>query len=207
MLAALVVPMDEVRLLSEAFLTEKVALTPRTDVLGRSERALFEPFGIRAALFLLLERGDRVLGAMQLSWCGDSHVDVPGAELLELVRLHAGVAVDFVARTDEALTLSQNLSDTATLLARIHDPDELLRAMAAKVAEAVGSDWASVHLFDERLGELRRVAVHGFAEPPLETTHPARRAGVDAGADRERRTRGCTRCPTSPPRSGSIRKR
>lgn len=170
-LAALVVPMDEVRLLSEGFLTEKVAFTPRTDVLGPSERALFEPFGIRAALFLLLERGDRVLGAMQLSWCDVTPVDVPAPELLELVRLHAGVAVDFVARTDEAITLSQTLSDTATLLARIHDPDELLRAMAAKVAEAVGCDWASVHLFDERLRELRRVALHGFTQPPLETGH------------------------------------
>jgi len=168
---ALVVPMDDIRLVGEGFLDAKVVFTARTADLRPSERLLFQPFDIRAALFLLLERGGRVLGALQLSWC-EEEPPLPDADLLELIGMHVALAVDFLARTDEAITLSQNLSDTATLLARIHDPDELLRAVAAKVAEAVGTDWASVHLFDERSLRLRRVALHGFTEPPDEPQHP-----------------------------------
>lgn len=160
-LDTLLVPMDEMRLLRADFLTHKVALIERTSDLQAAERALFEPYGIAAVLFLLLERGDHVLGALQLSWCTDGPPALPPPDLTELVRLRVGLAVDFVARTDEAVALSQTLSDTATLLARIHDPDELLHAMARKVAEAVGCDWASVHLFDERSRQMRRAAMHG----------------------------------------------
>lgn len=166
MLDALLVPMDEMRLLREEFLTQKVALIASIDDLPASERALFAPYGVRAAFFLLLERGDHVIGALQLSWCGAAAPELPHPDLTELVRLHAGLAVDFVARTDEAYELSQTLSDTATLLARIHDPDELLHAMVGKIAETLGCDWASVHLYDEASRRMRRVAVHGFDAPP-----------------------------------------
>lgn len=166
---SLVVPMEDVRLLREGFLTDKVALIPHTDDLAADERAMFLPFGVRSAVFVLLERGARVLGALQLSWAEPERAHVPEPAVLELIRMHAGLGVDFLARTDEALTLSQNLSDTATLLARIHDPDELLRAMAGKVAEAVGCDWASVHLLDESTGAMRRAALYGFDATPPET--------------------------------------
>jgi signal transduction histidine kinase len=165
-LETLLVPMDEMRLLRAEFLTQKVALTPSVDELPASERALFAPYGIHAAFFLLLERGDHVIGALQLSWCSRTPPELPHPELTELVRLQTALAVDFVARTDEADALSQTLSDTATLLARIHDPDELLHAIVGKVAETLGCDWASVHLFDEGSRRMRRVAVHGFDAPP-----------------------------------------
>jgi signal transduction histidine kinase len=81
--------------------------------------------------------------------------------------MHAALGVDVLARTTDANELSQNLSDTATLLARIHDPDELLQAMAAKVAQAIGCDWAAVHLYDEASREMQRVAIHGSNEPAV----------------------------------------
>lgn len=167
-LEEIAVPMRRVRVLDEGFLTDKVRLVTRADPAADAGSEMFDGFGIEAALFLLLERGDHMLGALQLSWCGGADVRLPGSEILEAIRLHASLAVDFLARTDDALRLSTNLSETATLLASIHDPDVLLQAMAAKVAEAVGCDWASVHLLDGDGPELTRVALHGFATPPIE---------------------------------------
>ncbi|MEW6269608.1 MAG: GAF domain-containing sensor histidine kinase [Thermodesulfobacteriota bacterium] len=167
----LLVPMHEAPVANQQFMAEKVALVPRTAAIRPLGSAMFEPFGIESALFVLLERGQRILGALQLSWCDASRVRVPSAGVLDVVRTLAALAVDFVARTDDALGLSQNLSETATLLARMHDPDELLEAMAAKITEAVGCDWASVHLLENDASPMRRVAVHGFAVPPDD--HPA----------------------------------
>lgn len=167
LLPSLVVPMEGVRLLQEGFLETKVASVPRTDELEPDEARLMVPFGIGSAMFLLLERGERALGALQLSWCEPARVPVLDTEIRELMRMHAAFGVDFLARTTDAIELSQNLSDTATLLARIHDPAELLQAMAAKVAQAIGCDWAAVHLYDEGLRQMRRVAIHGSDEPAV----------------------------------------
>ena len=168
----IVLPMGDIRLLREGFLTTKIALVEHVDDLAPDEADMFVPYGLGSALFLLIERGARALGALQLSWCEPGRAHVPEQPFLDLIRMHIALGVDFLARTDEALTLSQNLAETATLLARIHDPDELLQAMARKIAEAVGCEWAAVHLFDERSGEMRRAAFHGFSPPPAETRAP-----------------------------------
>jgi signal transduction histidine kinase len=169
----LVVPMREVPIADERFLTEKMTLA-RTRELDPRTSMMFAPFGIEAVAFLLLERGPRILGALQLSWCDASRAKMPPRAIADILRTHAALGVDFVARTDDALRLSQNLSETATLLARINDPDELLQAMAGKIAEAVGCDWASVHLLEEDTSQLRRVAIHGFDAPPDDPADLAR---------------------------------
>ena len=172
---SLVVPMEDLRLVQEGFLDTKISVVPRVADLEPGDSRLMLPFGIGSAIFLLLERGTRVLGALQLSWCAPEAAQAPSAEVVELIRMHAALGVDFLARTTDANELSQNLSDTATLLARIHDPDELLQAMAAKVAQAIGCDWAAVHLYDEASREMRRVAIHGSDEPAVSVPG---RAGV-----------------------------
>lgn len=171
--SSLVVPMAELRMMRDGFLERKVALVPRADALDPSEARLMTPFGIGSALFLLLERGTHVLGALHLSWCEPERAYVPDPVLVDLIRMHVALGVDFLARTTDALELSQNLSDTATLLARIHDPDELLQAMAGKVAQAIGCDWAAVHLYDEARVEMRRVAIHGSDAPAMSVSAPA----------------------------------
>ena len=148
-LPALIVPMADLRLVQEGFLDEDLrgsarptssparaapcrrsASAPRSSCCSSAGRASSARFICRGAL---------------------EEAHVPSAEVVELIRMHASLGVDFLARTTDANALSQNLSDTATLLARIHDPDELLQAMAAKVAQAIGCDWAAVHLYDEAL--------------------------------------------------------
>lgn len=175
-----VVPIDDLRLVREGFLEQKLALIPRADVLEPDEARLMVPFGIGSALFLLLERDTHVLGALQLSWCEPERAFVPEQSIVDLIRMHTALGVDFLARTTDAIALSQNLSDTATLLARMHDPDELLQAMAAKVAHAIGCDWAAVHLYDESRGVMQRVAIHGSEEPAVAVP-----AGVVAWMERE----------------------
>jgi signal transduction histidine kinase len=171
LLQRLVVPMGDMRVLREGFLTDKITLVDDAAQLAPEETTIFTPFGLRSAIFVLLEREARTLGALQLSWCAPGMARPLDPQIAEIVRVHAALGVDFVARTDEALRLSQTLSDTATLLARINDPDELLGAMAARIAEAVGCDWASVHLLEEQSYQMRRVALHGFADPPVEPEH------------------------------------
>lgn len=166
-------PMGDLNLLREGFLTTKLTLVEDVATLSPYDQEMFLPYGLRSALWLLIERGARPLGALQLSWCERGRAHVPEQPCLDLIRNHVALGIDLLARTDEALTLSQGLSETATLLARIHDPDELLEAMARKVAEAVGCDWASVHLFDEHSREMRRVAFHGISPPPTETRAPS----------------------------------
>ncbi|HEY8516801.1 MAG TPA: GAF domain-containing sensor histidine kinase [Candidatus Binatia bacterium] len=162
----LLVPMRETPVANERFITEKVSLVHRAKTVTPFAWPIFEQFGIESAMFVLLERGPRIIGALQMSWCDADRVRVPDRAAIEVIRTMAALGVDFVARTDDATGLSQNLSETATLLARMHDPDELLGALAAKVAEAVGCDWAAVHLMDEGSSEMRRVAVHGVPAPP-----------------------------------------
>ena len=129
---------------------------PLTDVraMGGMGDHIFVAFGIEAVAFLLLERADRVLGALQLSWCGTPFPEFPAAPVAEVVRAYVGLAVDIHARTDEAVQTATTLSDTEMLLTTIHDPDELLDAMAAKITAAVGCDWGSVHLLDEVSGRF-----------------------------------------------------
>jgi signal transduction histidine kinase len=175
-LAALVMPIREMPAFSSDFLTEKVAVVPRTASFVGYGDEMFRSFGIEAAVFLLLERGDRVLGAMQLSWCTSPDPYMPSPDVIEAIRRHAGLAVDFLARTDQALQLSENLSETAILLGSIHDPDELLEAMAGKIADAVGCEWAAVYLVHEETRTLELVAIEGLE---LEDRTPLAGAALD----------------------------
>jgi signal transduction histidine kinase len=152
--------------LQEDFIARKYLELDDTSTVPGEGAQIFAPFGIEKALFLLLERGDRVLGALQLSWCGDTPVDFPDAEIRDIIRRYVGLAVDIHARTDEAIALSETLSQTATILGRIHDPDELLRAVARKCAEAIGCDWATVHLSDETTGFIHYAAGFGLTMAP-----------------------------------------
>jgi signal transduction histidine kinase len=169
-LAALAVPLHEMPLTSE-FMDRKYLAMAGVHDIGGYGTVLFDSFGIQATAFLLLERGDRVLGAMQLSWCDTPGPDFPVPEIADVIRRYAGLAVDIHARSDEALQTATTLTDTAMLLASIHDPDELLEAMARRTAEAIGCDWGVVYLRDETSGVLRYAAGAG----PLETLAAARR--------------------------------
>ena len=136
------------------------------------------PFGIGSAIFLLLERGTRPSAPSSVVVrTGRAHV--PSAEGGQADPHARPLGVDFLARTTDANALSQNLSDTATLLARIHDPDELLQAMAAKVAQAIGCDWAAVHLLRRGLARMQRVAIHGSNEARGRRARSRRGGGVD----------------------------
>lgn len=174
-LEALVVPLRERARLDASFRSDKLSVLPATrDLREEAVAMMFAPFGIESAVFLPLERSARVIGALQLSWCSGKP-RVPSPRVAELIRRHASLGVDFVARTDDALRLSQTLSLTATLLARIHDPDELLHAMAARIADAVGCEWAAVYFAEEQGAAFRRVAVHGFEGTPEDCAVPPER--------------------------------
>ena len=160
--AALCVPIAGMPLAPDLLRLKFLPLA-RVRGIGEYGDVLFGPFGIQAAAFLLLERGDRPLGAMQLSWCRDATPDFPAPELVQVIRRYAGLALDHHARTDEALQTAARSSETAMLLGTIHDPDELLPAMAAKVAEAVGCELGAVYLLDEPSGVFRYAAGTGPA--------------------------------------------
>jgi signal transduction histidine kinase len=148
-LASLVAPMPTRTIMHKDFLVSKAAFVPDVRTLEDPfGNVVFGPFGIEAAFLLLLERGARVIGALQLSWCDRSAALRPGPEIEDTIRRYVGLAVDFLARTDDAVRLSETLSETAVLLASIQDPDELLQTTAARIAEAVGCDWAAVHLIE-----------------------------------------------------------
>ena len=119
---------------------------------------LFSDFGIQAAAFVLLERGDRVLGALQLSWTGTPEPRFPERVLVDVVRDYAALAVDIHARTGEAQQTAHTLSETAMLLASIHDPDELLETLARKITDAVGCDFGAVYLLDPKAERMRFAA-------------------------------------------------
>jgi signal transduction histidine kinase len=168
--ARLVVPMVGLPLAPE-FLERKYLTLAEVSGAGRFATIPFDDFGIRAAAYVLLERGGRVLGAMQLSWCDVGRPDFPSAAVCALIGRYGGLAVDIHARSEEALQTASTLSATAMLLAHIHDPDALLEAMAGRIAHAVGCDWGSVHLPDERAGVLRYAAGAG-PEALLERFRP-----------------------------------
>jgi signal transduction histidine kinase len=169
-LAALVVPMVGMPLAPD-FLERKYLPLREVAGIGGYGTMLYDDFGIRAAAYLLLERGGRVLGAMQLSWCHTAAPAFPSPEVAALIARYAGLAVDIHARSDEALQTASTLSATAMLLAQIHDPDALLEAIAAKITEAVGCDWGSVHLVDER-GDVLRYAAGVGPETLLDRFRP-----------------------------------
>ena len=62
---------------------------------------LLADFGIQAAMYALIERGERVLGALQLSWCGTPTPAFPLRELLDVARTYVALAVE-CTRADEA---------------------------------------------------------------------------------------------------------
>ena len=162
-LASLAVPLNGMPL-ADDFLERKYLAMAGVHDVGGYGTVLFDAFGIQAAAFLLLERGDRVLGAMQLSWCDTAGPDFPVPEIADVIRRYAGLAVDIHARSDEALQTAATLTDTAMLLTSIHDPDELLEAMARRTAEAVGCEWGAVYLPDPATGVFRFAAGAGPAE-------------------------------------------
>jgi len=147
------------------FLERKVLNLSHADTLGDVSARLFADFGIRAASLLLIERGERVLGALQLSWCSTATPAFPDRPLVDVIRTYAALAVDMHARTEEALQTASTLSETAMLLASIHDPDVLLETMARRIADAIGSDLGAVYLVDEDTGRFRFAAGAGPAEP------------------------------------------
>ena len=162
-LSALAVPLSGMPLQADFVERKYIAMAGVHDV-GGYGTVLFDSFGIQAAAFLLLERGDRVLGALQLSWCDTPAPDFPVPEIAEVIRRYAGLAVDIHARSDEALQTAATLTDTAMLLASIHDPDELLETMARRIADAVGCEWGAVYLPDATTGMFRYAAGAGPAE-------------------------------------------
>ncbi len=158
-LAALAVPMTGMPL-GPDFLEQKVLILDDVRHVDGYGRALFTDFGLEAVMFLVLERAERVLGALQLSWTRVG-APLPSRPAMDVVRAYVGLAVDMHARTDEAVKTAETLSATAMLLSGIHDPDECLHAMAGRIAAAVGCDWGVVHLLDPQAGVFRYAAGAG----------------------------------------------
>jgi signal transduction histidine kinase len=150
--------------LAPDFLQRKYLTVSHADDLADYGVILFTEFGIRAAAFVLVERAERVLGALQLSWCGSPTPPFPARQLIDAIRPFAAIAVDMHARTDEALQTANTLSETAMLLASIHDPDVLLETMAGRIADAIGCDLGAVFLIDDDSGLFRFAAGAGPAD-------------------------------------------
>jgi signal transduction histidine kinase len=146
------------------FLERKILDITHADDLPPPSTHFFADYGIRAATLAVVERGQRVLGALQLAWCSTPTPAFPSRALVEIIRTYTAVAVDMRARTDEALQTAETLSETAMLLASIHDPDTLLETMAGRIADATGSDLGAVFLLDEDSGLFRFAAGVGPAE-------------------------------------------
>jgi signal transduction histidine kinase len=163
--------------LAPDFVERKYLTISHADELGDFGVVLFADYGIRAAAFVLVERAERVLGALQLSWCGTPTPSYPDRGVVEVIRTYAALGVDMHARTDEAQQTATTLSETAMLLASIHDPDVLLQNMARRIADATGCDIGAVHLLDETTGLLRFAAGVG----PDESVEALRR--IDGRAD------------------------
>jgi hypothetical protein len=159
-LGGLSVPMTDMPLAPD-FLERKYLTVTHARRAPGSEALLFDAFRIEAAAYLLLERGDRILGAMQLSWCTTPTPAFPAPETVALIARYAGLAVDIHARTDETMQMAATLSETAMLLSQIHEPGELLQQMARKITEAIGCEWGTVHLLAEQEGVYRYVAGAG----------------------------------------------
>jgi len=147
--------------LASDFVQRKYLAIPHAGDIGEQGSLMFAAFGIRAAAFLLIERGERVLGALQLSWVGTPTPAFPEPRLIDAIRSHAAIAVDMHARTDEALQTASTLSETAMLLASIHDPEALLDAMARRITAAVGCEIGVVSLVDDDTGLFRFAAGAG----------------------------------------------
>jgi signal transduction histidine kinase len=158
---ALRLPMHHMPLQPD-FLERKYLPVSHADVVSDFSRLLFLEYGIRAAAFVLLERSDHVLGAMQLSWCETPTPVFPSRELVEVVRGYAALALDMRARTDEAVQTATILSETAMVLASIHDPEALMATVARRITEAVGADVGVVHLVEEDTQLFRFAAGAGW---------------------------------------------
>jgi signal transduction histidine kinase len=163
--------------LAPDFLERKYLTISHADELDDFGVLLFADYGIRAAAFVLIERAERVLGALQLSWCATHTPRYPDRAVIDVVRTYVALGVDMHARTDEAERTATTLSETAMLLASIHDPDVLLENMARRIADATGCDIGAVHLLDETTGLLRFAAGVG----PDESVEALRR--IDGRAD------------------------
>jgi signal transduction histidine kinase len=161
-LLAAQLPMEGMPLAPD-FLARKSIEISHADELDDVGGQMFRDFGNRAAMLVLLERGERILGALQLSWVDTQTPKFPAAELVAVIGSYASLAIDIHARTDEALQTASTLSDTAMALASIHDPDELLATIARKIADATGCDLGIVYLVDEDTGLMRFAA--GSGEP------------------------------------------
>ena len=145
------------------FLEKKVLHIDHADQLSDVSAHFFADFGIRAASLVLIERGAHVLGALQLAWCSTPTPVFPERRVIEVIRTYAALAVDMHARTTDALQMATTLSETAMLLASIHDPELLLEAMARRIADAVGCDLGAVYLVDDETGLFRFAAGAGPA--------------------------------------------
>jgi signal transduction histidine kinase len=146
------------------FLERKVLDIDHADALPDPSARLFADFGIRATTLALVERAERVLGALQLSWCRTPTPAFPPRSTIDVIRTYVALAVDMHARTDEALQAAATLSETAMLLASIRDPEVLLETMAQRITDALGCDLGAVYLVDEDTGLFRFAAGVGPAE-------------------------------------------
>jgi signal transduction histidine kinase len=158
------IPMQDMPLAPD-FLERKVLEISHAGELTDWSTHLLADFGIQAAMYGLIERAERVLGALQLSWCDTPTPAFPARELVDVARTYVALAVDMHARTDEAGQTASILSETAMLLSSIHDPDVLLETMARRIADAIGCDVGAVFLVDDNTGLFRFAAGVGPAEP------------------------------------------
>ena len=180
------VPMQGLPLASD-FVERKCLTISHADEIGGQGQLMFAEFGIRAAAILLIERGDHVLGALQLSWVATPTPEFPARLDIEAVRTYAALAVDMYARTDEALQTVKTLSDTAMVLASIHDPEDLVATMARRIATALGCDAGAVFLVEEHTEQLRFAAGVGtdeaLAAMQQVTEHPDHRSSLLSAGD------------------------
>src|SRR5262249_27796283 len=72
--------------LAPDFLERKVLEISHAGELTDWSARLLADFGIQAAVYALIERGERILGALQLSWCDTPTPAFPPRELVDVAR-------------------------------------------------------------------------------------------------------------------------
>lgn len=158
--------LEELRVALDGFCAQAPPIAPGRTELVADTAALGVPgfgpavFGVRAAAYLLLHRGERVLGAMQLGWVeGPGRLD-PG--LASLLEQYGGIALDFLARTDDAAALAERLLEVGAFLATLRRPDAVLAELPRRMQVALGCDFCVVFVED---GEVFRLAAEAGLTP------------------------------------------
>src|SRR5207253_2197102 len=89
---ALRIPMQDMPLAPD-FLERKVLEISHAGELTDWSARLLADFGIQGAVYALIERGERILGALQLSWCDTPTPAFPSRELVDVARTYVALAV------------------------------------------------------------------------------------------------------------------